>query len=58
MKWNLDYYGMFKTLNTAGARYLIVGAHAVGFHVEPRTTKDLEGAQALEEAGVELRHKT
>jgi predicted nucleotidyltransferase len=33
---------MFKILNTAGVRYLIVGAHAVSFHVEPRTTKDLD----------------
>jgi hypothetical protein len=32
---------MFKILNTAGVRYLVVGGYAFGFHVEPRTTKDL-----------------
>ena len=48
MKWNQDYYDMFKTFNTENVRYLIVGAHAVGFHVEPRTTKDLEDVRALE----------
>src|SRR5262245_14391789 len=42
MKWNQDYYDMFKILNTENVSYLIVGAHAVGFHVEPRTTKDLD----------------
>jgi hypothetical protein len=33
---------MFKILNTAGVRYLVVGGYAFGFHVEPRTTKDLD----------------
>jgi hypothetical protein len=33
---------MFKILNTAGVRYLVVGGYAYGFHVEPRTTKDLD----------------
>jgi hypothetical protein len=33
---------MFKTLNTASVRYLIIGGYAFGFHVEPRTTKDLD----------------
>ncbi len=42
MKWNQDYFDMFAALNAANVRYLIVGAYAVGFHVEPRTTKDID----------------
>lgn len=42
MKWNQDYFDMFAALNAANVRYLIVGAYAVGFHAEPRTTKDLD----------------
>ncbi len=42
MRLNPDYFDMFKALNTAGVRYLVVGAYAYGFHVEPRTTKDLD----------------
>lgn len=42
MRLNPDYFDMFKTLNTAGVRYLVIGGYAFGFHVEPRTTKDLD----------------
>jgi len=42
MKLNPDYFDMFRALNIAGVRYLIVGGYAFGFHVEPRTTKDLD----------------
>lgn len=42
MRLNPDYCDMFKTLNTAGVRYLVIGGYAYGFHVEPRTTKDLD----------------
>ncbi len=42
MKWNHDYDDIFKILNIKKVRYLIVGAHTVGFHAEPRTTKDLD----------------
>ena len=42
MKWNQDYFDMFAALNAANVRYLIVGAYAVGFHAEPRTTKDID----------------
>lgn len=42
MKWNQDYFDMFAALNAANVRYLVVGAYAVGFHVEPRTTKDID----------------
>ena len=42
MRFNQDYFDMFRTLNTAKVRYLIVGAYAFGFHVEPRSTKDID----------------
>jgi len=42
MTLNPDYFDMFKILNTADVRYLVVGGYAFGFHVEPRTTKDLD----------------
>jgi len=42
MKLNPDYADMFKTLNTAGVKYLVVGAYAFGYYVEPRTTKDID----------------
>jgi len=70
MKWNQDYFDMFAALNTANVRYLIVGAYAVGFHAEPRTTKDIdlwveasaENAQrlykALADFGAPLEHAT
>jgi predicted nucleotidyltransferase len=37
-----DYEEFVESLNHAGARYLIVGAHAVAFHARPRATKDLD----------------
>jgi hypothetical protein len=39
---NTDFRDLFAALNDAGARYLLVGAHAVAFHAEPRFTKDLD----------------
>lgn len=33
MRLNPDYFDMFKTLNTANVRYLIIGGYAFGFHV-------------------------
>jgi hypothetical protein len=32
MRLNPDCFDMFKILNTAGVRYLIVGGYALGFH--------------------------
>lgn len=70
MKWNQDYFDMFAALNAVNVRYLIVGAYAVGFHAEPRTTKAIalwveaaaENAQrlykALAEFGAPLEHAT
>ncbi len=37
-----DYEEFIAALNAHGARYLIVGAHAVAFHARPRATKDLD----------------
>lgn len=42
MRLNPDYFDMLKAFNAAGVDYLIVGAYAFGFHVEPRTTKDID----------------
>lgn len=70
MDVNPDFRDLFNTLNTAKVRYLVVGAHAVAFHAEPRYTKDLdlwvdpvpENAsrlfQALAEYGAPLRGVT
>lgn len=37
-----DYEEFVESLHRAGAKYLIVGAHAVAFHARPRATKDLD----------------
>jgi hypothetical protein len=39
---NRDFSDLFAAFNEAGVRYLLVGAHAVAFHAEPRYTKDLD----------------
>lgn len=37
-----DFEEFLESLNANGARYLVVGAHAVAFHARPRATKDLD----------------
>lgn len=37
-----DYEEFIESLNQIGARYLIVGAHAVAFYARPRATKDFD----------------
>ena len=37
-----DYEEFIAALNAHGARYLVVGAHAVALHARPRATKDLD----------------
>lgn len=37
-----DYEELFALLNSARARYLVVGAHALAFHGKPRFTGDLD----------------
>ncbi len=42
MESNPDFRDLFRCLNDAGARYLVVGAYAVIFHTEPRYSKDID----------------
>lgn len=37
-----DFEEFLESFNETGARYLVVGAHAVAFHARPRATKDLD----------------
>lgn len=37
-----DWIELLRGLNAAGARYLIVGAHALGLYATPRATGDLD----------------
>jgi hypothetical protein len=39
---NRDFSDLFAAFDEAGVEYLVVGAHAVAFHAEPRFTKDLD----------------
>jgi hypothetical protein len=39
---NTDWIDLLRELNAAGARYLLVGAHAVGVHGLPRATRDID----------------
>lgn len=39
---NQDFLDLLRALSAAEARFLIVGAHAVSYHAEPRTTGDLD----------------
>ena len=39
---NRDFSDLFSALNDAEVKYLLIGAHAVAFHAEPRYTKDLD----------------
>jgi predicted nucleotidyltransferase len=37
-----DFKDLLRLLNANAAKYLIIGGHAFGVHLEPRTTKDLD----------------
>ena len=37
-----DYEEFIGAFNERGARYLMVGAHAVAYHARPRATKDFD----------------
>jgi hypothetical protein len=39
---NADFLDLLTALNVAEARFLVVGAYAVGVHGRPRATKDLD----------------
>ena len=42
MPVNPDYKDLFRILNEEQVDYLVVGAHAVIYYTEPRSTKDLD----------------
>ena len=42
METNRDYRDLLRELNSARARFLVVGAYAVIFHAEPRFTRDID----------------
>jgi len=42
MPVNRDFEEMFSALSVEGVEFLVVGAHAVMVHTEPRFTKDLD----------------
>ncbi len=42
MDLNPDFSDLLRNLEDANVRYLVVGAYAYAFHVEPRYTKDLD----------------
>lgn len=37
-----DQRDLLTAFNYHGVKYLVIGAHAVGVHAEPRDTKDLD----------------
>jgi hypothetical protein len=39
---NADFSDLLREFSAAGVRYLLVGAHALAFHAEPRATGDLD----------------
>lgn len=39
---NRDFEDLLRALSVARAEYLVIGGYAVGFHTEPRYTKDLD----------------
>ena len=42
MAVNPDFKDLLRALLSASARFLVVGAHAVAYHTEPRYTKDID----------------
>ena len=47
-----DFRALLVELHNSGARFVVVGGHAVAYHGHPRATKDLDVAdvKALEAA--------
>lgn len=39
---NLDFRDLFAELSAARSEYLVVGGYALGFHGQPRYTKDVD----------------
>ena len=50
---NRDFSDMLSALSAAGADYLVVGAHAVGVHAEPRATGDLDVWVRIDDANAD-----
>ena len=42
MELSRDFNDLLRALSSGGVEYLVVGAHALGVHDRPRTTKDLD----------------
>ncbi len=42
VKLSPDHIALLSALNDHDVKYMVVGGYAVGFHSEPRTTKDLD----------------
>ncbi len=42
MDVNFDFRDLLRDLSDARVRFLVVGAHALAYHTEPRYTKDLD----------------
>ena len=54
-----DYLDMFRALNAEGARYLLVGAHAVAVYGVPRATGDMDlgvTSSRARRGGIRLRY--
>lgn len=53
MQLTKDFVDLLRLLNAHGARYLVIGGYAVGFHGYPRGTKDLDIWIARDRGNVE-----
>jgi hypothetical protein len=42
MELSMDHLELLSALNANDVKYLVVGGYAVGFHSEPRATKDID----------------
>ena len=42
MRVNPDFRDLIAALNEAGAEFMLIGGHAIAFHVAPRFTKDFD----------------
>jgi hypothetical protein len=52
-----DFLDLLRAFSDAEARFLVVGAHAVGVHGRPRATKDLDvWAEASKENAPNVMH--
>ncbi len=58
MKLNPDLIELLAAFEKNSARYLIIGGYAVGFHAEPRYTKDCDFWIATDVENARAVHKT